>query len=252
MIFRILGPLEVVTGAGAPVRGGTPKRRLLLATLLVHPNEWVGVGQLMGTLWDGRPPRSAVANVHTYISDLRDLLAPVSTHGRRLHSRPGAYRLEVGPGELDVEVFDAYVKDGRRQLGQHQFAQAEEQLRAGLRLWRGPPLDGLPAAGLQPEVARLNERRYMALEDLIDAELALGRHRDVVSELQKLTARQPFREHLWAQLILALYRSGQRAAALAAYQQIRRLLDEELGIPPGRALRRMHQQILNDDPILDL
>lgn len=251
MIFRILGPLEVSTSGGSPVQIGTPKRQLLLAVLLLHANERVSVHRLLGTLWDGRPPHSAVANIHTYASDLRRRLLSASAGGQRLHSRPGGYLLAVRHEELDLQVFADLIQVGRQALSRQDFAPAEERLRAALDLWRGPPLDGLPVDQLQPEVTRLIDQRYTALEDLIDTGLALGRHTELVPELQKLTTQQPLRERPWQQLMLALYRSGRRADALAAYQQIHRLLDAELGLLPGHGLKRLHRQILTGDPTLE-
>lgn len=251
MIFRVLGPLEVSTSGGSPVEVGTPKRQTLLAVLVLHANEWVGVHRLMDILWDGPPPSSAVPNLHTYVSDVRRRLRPASPDGQRLQSRPGGYRLTAHRTELDLYVFADLVRDGLQALSQQHFAPAQAHLQAALNLWRGPPLDGLPVDQLQPELTRLNDQRYTALEDLIDAGLALGQHREHVTELQRLTTEQPLRERPWHQLILALYRSGRRADALITYRHVHRLLNTELGISPGPALQQLHQQILTDDPTLD-
>src|SRR5262249_11057294 len=162
------------------------------------------------------------------------------------------YRLRVEPGDLDVDRFEDLLADGRGALDRGDAAGAGELLRDSLAVWRGSPLTDVafePFA--QGEIARLEERRLVAVEERIEADLALGRHDDLVGGLEALGAKNPLRERLRGQLMLALYRSGRQSEALAAYQEARSTLVEELGIEPGRPLRELHQAILNQDPSLD-
>jgi len=241
--FRILGPLEALHD-GRPLALGGPKQRALLALLLLHANEPVAAERLIDELWGEQPPRTAAKSLQVYVSALRKLL-PDGT----LVTRPSGYELRVHSDELDLACFERLVAEGRRP----QPDLAAEKLRAALSLWRGPPLaDFRYEPWAQAEITRLEEMRLAALEERIDAELALGRQADVVGELEALLTHHPLRERLRAQLMLALYRSGRQADALAAYQEARRALVEELGIEPGRKLRELHQGILQQDLRLDL
>jgi DNA-binding SARP family transcriptional activator len=246
MEFRILGPLEVVD-QGRRLALGAAKQRALLAALLVRPNEIVSADRLIDDLWGERPPETAGKVVQVYVSQLRKALG----EGDRLLTRSPGYLLRVEPEELDVDRFELLFDEGRRALATADARHAATRLRDALALWRGPPLGDLafePFA--QTEIARLEERRLAALVERIEADLALGRHEDVVGELEALVVEHPLHERLRAQLMLALYRAGRQAEALDSYQQIRRALGEELGLDPGQALQRLERQILTQDPAL--
>jgi YVTN family beta-propeller protein len=242
--FRILGPLEVV-GDDGPVALGGGRERALLALLLLRANEVVRADSLIDDLWRGEPPASATKALQVYVSRLRKRLGAdvVATRAR-------GYAVIVAADQLDLTRFERLV-DEARGAGP---VEAASKLRHALSLWRGPPLPELadePFA--QAEVARLDELRLTALEDRIDADLALalGRHSELVAELELLVARNPYRERLRRQLMLALYRSGRQAEALAAYRDARRALSDELGLEPSSELKELELQILAHDEALD-
>jgi predicted ATPase/DNA-binding SARP family transcriptional activator len=247
--FRVLGPLEVVA-AGQPLDLGTPRQRTLLGLLLVHPGEVVSYDRLLEELWDGDPPATARHTLQGYVHRLRRTLGPDAW---RLTTRPPGYQLKVSTGELDAQRFQDLATAGRRALVRDDPQAAADQLAAGLGLWRGPLLTDLDeVAALEPERARLEALRLTALEDHIEADLALGGHGGLVSELEALLADHPYRERLWGQLMLALYRSDRQADALQAFHRARQVLDEDLGIEPSRWLRRRQEQILLQDPVLEV
>jgi DNA-binding SARP family transcriptional activator len=241
MYFRLLGPLEVAEQDRTLVLGGV-KPRAVLALLLLHANEVVASERLIGELWGEAPPATVAKSVQSYVMRLRRELG-----AERLSTRPPGYVLHVAPDELDLAVFERLRAEARRA----EPARAAAKLREALLLWRGPPLADLayePFA--QTEIARLEELRLAALEDRIDADLACGRHADLVGELEALIVEYPLRERLRAQLMLALYRSGRQAEALHAYRTARGELMDELGLEPGEELRRLEQAILQQDPEL--
>jgi DNA-binding SARP family transcriptional activator len=241
MEFRLLGPLEALDGDRSIALGGA-KQRALLAVLLLHANEVVSSDRLIAELWGERPPATAAKSVQTYVSRLRKELGE-----RRLATRPPGYVLRVDPAELDLARFEALVAEARRAPP----PAAAEKLRRALALWRGPPLADLayePFA--QTEIARLEELRVAALEARFDADLAAGGHAGLVAELEATIAAHPLREHMRAQLMLALYRAGRQADALHAYRAARRELSDELGLEPGEELRRLEQAILTHDASL--
>lgn len=243
--FRILGSLEVVEH-DQPLAIGGPKQRALLAILLLHRGEVVSTDRLSDELWGERPPASAAKTVQAYVSNLRRALGD-----GLLVTRGHGYVLQTAPGQLDVDRFEALVDAGRTALGEADNRRASERLREALALWRGPPLaDFAYEPFAQAEAARLEEERLAALEDRIDADLALGRHAALVGELEALVREHPLRERLQGQLMLALYRSGRQADALERYQQARRKLTDELGIEPGPELQELERRILNQDPEL--
>ncbi len=245
MEFRILGPLEVLDD-GLPLPLGGKRQRALLALLLIRANEVVPTDRLVEELWSGLPPPTAGKILQNNVSRLRKAI------GDRLETRAPGYLLRIEGGELDRDRFERLVEEGRLDLAQGSPKAASECLGEALSLWRGPALADLtyePFA--QAEIGRLQEARLVAEEDELDAKLALGRHADVVAELEALTAENPLRERLWAQLMLAQYRSGRQADALATYSRARRILVEELGIDPGPDLRRLQDAVLAQDPSLD-
>ncbi len=243
--FTLLGPLSVSRDGEQAAIGGQ-KRRALLAALLLEPNRVVSLDALIDALWGEAPPDTARNTIQVYVSQLRKLL-PDGT----LETAPPGYRLIVDPETVDLYRFVRLCDEGRSKLADGDAAGAAETLRAALNLWRGAPLADLawePFA--HAEIARLEELRLAALEDRIDADLALARHGQLVPELERLVVEQPLRERLRAQLMLALYRAGRQADALAVYQRGRKALVDELGIEPGKSLRQLERAILAQDPSL--
>ena len=251
--FRILGPLEVAGDAG-PLPLGGPRQRAVLAFLLVHANEVVPVDALAEGVWEGRPPESATATLRTYVSHLRKVLDPSASEaaGQVLVTRPPGYLLRVAPGQLDSHRFEQLLEEGRRAQLDGAPDLALSRLNTALRLWRGPALADFAAESFaRAEAARLEGGRLTALEERIEAQLALGLHSELVAELESLAGAYPLRERLWGQLMLALYRAGRQAEALGVYQQTRAMLAEEMGIDPSPALRDLQRAILQQDPRLD-
>jgi DNA-binding SARP family transcriptional activator/tetratricopeptide (TPR) repeat protein len=249
--FAILGPLEVRRG-GTLVHVGGPRQRALLALLLCHANRVVSRDELIEELLAGQPLGSAGRMLQVQISRLRQALADGDGQPRVV-ARPPGYVLRVEPGELDLHAFEQRVAAGRAALARGDPGQAAVLLAEAGSLWRGRLLADLefePFARV--EIQRLDADRLAAVEDRIEAQLALGQHVAVCPELEQLVAGHPLRERLRGQLIVALYRSGRQAEALEAYRTGRSLLVEELGIEPGRGLRRVHEQVLAADPLLDL
>ena len=244
MEFRILGPLEV-SEAGRSLPLGGSKQRALLALLLLSPNEPVSIDKLIEDIWADQPPEAGRKSLQVHVSRLRKALGAGA--GAML-TRPNAYMIRVGRGELDLQRFEELVRKGRAALAADDPERAAEQLRDALELWRGPPLADLAFESFaQPEIARLEELRLAALEDRIDAELALGRHTELVTEIEMLVADHPLRERLRRQLVLALYRAGRQSDALEAYRAARSVSIDELGLEPTPELRRLEQAILTHD-----
>jgi len=245
--FGILGPLEV-RADGRPVALGGAKPRAVFAVLALHANQPVSAERLALALWGEDAPPSAVKTVQVYVARLRKALEDPDA----LVTTPAGYRLRVRPGELDAERFERQVADGRQALAAGCAEEAAAELRAALELWRGPPLAELASAPFAPaEIARLEEQHLAAVEVRVDAELAAGRHAELIGELQRLTSQHPWRERLHAQLMLALYRGGRQADALEAYRHAREVLVEQLGIEPGAELHDLHEAILAHDAALD-
>jgi DNA-binding SARP family transcriptional activator/ABC-type branched-subunit amino acid transport system substrate-binding protein/DNA-binding beta-propeller fold protein YncE len=246
--FLILGPLEV-RERGRPISLGGGKQRALLALLILNANEAVSTERLVDELWGEHPPATAAKIVQNYVSRLRSSLATdevLTTHG-------SGYVLRVLPGATDVDRFEELLATGRQMLAAGEAGKASEALHGALSVWRGSPLSDFALEEFaQTEIARLEERRLVALEERIAADLALGRHHDLVGELEALIAQHPLRERLRAQLMLALYRSGRQSEALHAYGEARRMLAEELGLEPGQPLKQLEKAILEQDPALEL
>jgi DNA-binding SARP family transcriptional activator len=235
MEFRILGPLEVADG-GRTLRLGGARQRAVLALLLTRPNQVVSADRLVDELWGAAPPRTAANTIQQYVSQLRRLLG-----ADRITTRPPGYALRVEAGELDLQRFEVLVRRGD-----------PAALGDALALWRGAPLADLadePFA--QAEIARLVEIRIAALEKRIESDLGVGRDVELVAELEALVTEHPLRERFRGQLMLALYRSGRQAEALAAYRAARSAMTEELGIEPSAALQELERAILRHDPSLD-
>ena len=242
MEFRILGPVEAID-KGRVVPLDAPKPRALLAILLLRANEPVPRDRLIEELWDGRAPASSAKVLQTYVSQLRRVL------GRDvIRTVSSAYELRADVGSFDLLRFEQLLGTARAA----DPADANAMLREALSLWRGPPLAEFAyAPWAQPEIARLEELRVEALQERIETDLALGADAELVPELELLVGQHPLRERLRGQLMLALYRSGRQADALAAYRDARRSLVETLGIEPTLALRQLERSILDQDPALD-
>ena len=255
MRFQVLGPLEVEADDG-PVALGGPKERLLLALLLTRPNQVVSVEALIRGLWGDQPPPTAAKTLQSHVMRVRRALEPGRGRGavsQVLVTRGPGYLLRVAPDGLDAARFEELTTQARRALAERQAVAAAALLQKALGLWRGQAFEEFLDTDFgAAEADRLGELRLVAVEDRAEADLRLGRHRELVAELEGLVRDQPLRERLWAQFMLALYRSGRQADALLAYQRARSVLVEELGIDPGAELRRLHAAVLAQDPGLDL
>lgn len=252
MQYRILGPLEVVDDDRRRVDLGGPKQRALLAILLLRANEVVSHDTLVDELWGESPPPTATKTLQAYVSRLRKAVATdVAAGDAVLETRGRGYVLHVPPDALDAAEFERLVEEGRRALARDDPRRAVERLKTALALWRGPALAGLQLELVaQADVGRLEELHLAALEDRIEADLALGRDVELIPELEALVDRHPLRERLRGQLMLALYRADRQAQALEVFQRGRQLLAQELGLQPGEALRELERQILDQAPAL--
>ena len=249
MDYRILGPLEAFDGERPLALGGV-RQKAVLALLLLHPNEALSRDLIVDELWGENPPATAVKVLQNCVSALRkELPGGADT----LRTVGGAYELRRTPDELDRDRFERLFAEGRAALSAGSNAEAAEQLRQALALWRGSALSDFSFEQFaQDEISRLEELHTAAIEERIEADLALGRHADLVAELEALVSRHPLRERLRGQLMIALYRSGRQAEALEAYRAARRALLAELGIEPGRALHELERAILAQDPVLEV
>jgi DNA-binding SARP family transcriptional activator len=238
MEFRVLGPLEV-GGDGGLVELGGVKQRSLLAMLLLHAGEVVSTDRLVDALWGGSPPLRSGKSIQVYVSRLRKALAD-----DRVVTRPPGYAMYVEPTEFDLARFDQLVAEARGVPPES----ASAKLAEALALWRGPPLADLAYEQFaQVEIARLDEMRLAAVEQRVEADLALGRHAQLVPELETLVGRNPLRERFRYQLMLALYRSDRQADALGAYQAARRELSDGLGLDPSESLKQLEAAILRQE-----
>lgn len=252
MEFRVLGPVEAGTDDGEPIAVGGPKVKTLLAALVVHANQTLRIDWLADAVWDGHPPPTAAATLHSYVCRLRSRLAETGPDGvDRIHTDADGYRLRVEPGELDSEAYQNQVERGRAAAAQGRADEACELFRSALRRWRGPALANVTAKFAEVFAVSLDESRVAVIAERLELELIAGRHQKIIPELRMLTQRYPLRQRLVRLLMLALYRSGQQAEALHAFRAARHALVEELGLEPGPSLQSLHQQILNNDTVLD-
>ncbi|MGI5238527.1 BTAD domain-containing putative transcriptional regulator [Dactylosporangium sp. CA-139066] len=253
--FRILGPIEGRAADGAPIDLGARKQRAVLAMLLLEPGRVVSVDRIVAGLWNGEAPASATGTLQAYVSQLRRALEPdrpPRTPPAVLLTREPGYLLAIDGDQVDAVRFAAGVEAARTALARGDLEAAERDLNAALREWRGAALaDVADEAFAAAAVAQLDELRDGALEDLSEVQLGTGRTAAAIAGAQGLLERHPFRERSWRHLMLALYREGRQAEALAAFRRARTVLDEELGLPPGPELRALEAAILRHDPSLD-
>jgi len=238
--YAILGPVEAHANTGAVPLGG-PRAQAVLAALLLSANSVVSVDAVVDMVWGERPPRTGRRQVQNHVSALRLALT-----GARIETHPNGYRLLLGPDDLDASVFERAAPDARRLLAQGCAREAVSCARTALALWRGPALAGISGPALTDEAARLTELRLDVETLRLEAELALGRHDDVISDLTALTRAHPVRERLVRHLMTALYRAGRKADALAACDANRRLLADQFGLEPVPEVLDLRQAILVD------
>lgn len=266
MDIDVLGALAVREN-GLSITPTAPKPRQVLALLALHADQVVPVSALIEELWAGEPPRSARTTLQTYVLQLRALIATALERGGPggapgpgaegaprtakdvLVTLPGGYLLSSGGGTLDVREFDRLAGTGYRAMDAGDFAGAARLLREALALWSGPAFaDVQGGVQLDMETRRLEETRLCALDQRIEADLRLGRHRELLAELTVLASRYRTHENLHGQFMLALHRSGRRGEALDVYQRLRGTLVRELGLEPSVALRRLQRSILMAGP----
>jgi DNA-binding SARP family transcriptional activator len=243
--FRLLGPMAVTRDDGSSLDITAPKRRAVLAVLLLSANREVGSEELASALWGDEPPPAAAQSLPAHVSRLRRELG-----GGLIQTGAHGYRIRVERGELDVDEFARLSAAGRAALHEGRFTTASTLLADALALWRGPALADVPGEFARRSAGALEESRVTALEDRIEADLRAGRQAQLIPELRQLTAEMPLHERLWQHLMLALYRSGRQADALAAYRDLRGLLVEELGVDPSPELQELEGRILRQDPAL--
>ncbi|GAA3305286.1 BTAD domain-containing putative transcriptional regulator [Dactylosporangium vinaceum] len=245
MDARLLGPLTVSDGE-ATIDVPSGRQRALLAALLLNAGRPLSVDHLIEVLWDAEPPANARAALRTYMMRLRRTLGP--RLGARIQTRPQGYLIVADENEVDVLRFQRHYATARAAANEQDWPTVIDQLRRALDLWRGEPLAEVPSPVLRErELQHLEQLHLRARELYFDAQLAVGRHEDVVLDLQRAVEAFPMREQSWAQLIIALYRSRRKADALLAFQTVRAELVRELGVEPGPDLQRLHQAVLNDD-----
>lgn len=252
MIVRLLGPVGI-THDGVELALGAPKLRMILATLALRASETVSTDTLVDVVWGPRPPPTARKAVQVYITGLRKLLTAAGReHAELIQTRPGGYCLVERADRVDLGSFEALWERGRNLLAVARPVEAAADLRQALSLWRGDALSDLRyEPGFDADAARLDDMRLGCEEDLMEAELACGHHAAVVSELERLVRRSPLRERLRSELMLALYRCGRQADALAVYRDVRQALVDELGVEPAPSLTALERRILQQDPALE-
>ncbi len=255
MDFRILGPLEVWEADRRLPLGGA-KHRALLAILLLEANRVVSTDRLVELLWGDEPPETVNNTLQVCVSQLRKILEPGHVRGspyQLLVSQEPGYLIRANADQIDLRRFERLREDAQHATSNGHPDAAAHALREAIALWRGPPLADIAAEPYAiAEGNRLNEMRLGALEDRIEADLALGRHRELVGELEALVGQHPLRERFRAQLMLALYRSGRQAEASDVFHKTRAVLVEELAVEPGQELQKLLKAILNQDPALNL
>lgn len=244
--YRILGPLEVI-GPGGPIEIGSARQRAILAVLALHAGETISSDRLIEEVWGDNPPPGAHHTLGVHVSGLRRTIGT-----DRVETHPNGYRLRSEGSDIDLRRFEALLSEASRALDEGDPHAAAARFAAGLALWRGPALGDLDATATRAERTRLDELRALALARRIEADLACGRHMDVIPELRRIVAEMPLQEAFSARLMLALYRSGRQAEALEVYLHAREVLDRELGVEPGQELEAMQRAVLEHDPALNI
>ncbi|MEU3838475.1 AfsR/SARP family transcriptional regulator [Streptomyces sp. NPDC028635] len=256
MDIEVLGALSA-REHGISVTPTAPKPRQVLALLALHADQVVQVSALIEELWEDEPPRSARTTLQTYVLQLRELIGAALAQAGEEHvtakdilvTLPGGYRLNTRGGSVDFREFEQRAGAGYRAMDAEDFSQGARRLRDALSLWTGPALADVQAGSrIDLEVKRLEEARLCALDQRIEADLRLGRHRELLSELTVLVNRHRMHESLHGQFMLALHRSGRRGEALSVYQRLRTTLVRELGLEPSAALSRLQRSILVAQP----
>lgn len=251
MNFGILGPLLFCTGDDSAPAPSAPKPRQLLALLLINANRTVSADYCIEELWEGDPPPSAAATLQTYVMQIRKSLSRKDSTSQRLLTRERGYRFVMETDEFDVDIFESRVRRARAVLAGEDDVQAGDLLREALSVWRGPVFaDVSTGPVLQMWATSLNEARLAVLENRIEVDLRLGRHRELIGELSGMVQRSPLLESLHAHLIIALYRSGRQVHALQVYERLRHKLAAELGLEPTPELQHLHTRVLRSDPEL--
>jgi len=247
--FGVLGPLQMSIG-GAVVPLGTPKQRAVLAVLIINANRPVGTDTLIGAAWDQRPPQGARATLHAYISNLRRLMSSAGVDRGVLANTPPGYQLTIADNQYDFGLFITEKNAGLQAAAAAHFEQAALHLSAALAQWRGQVLEDLrDFQFVESLAAALDEERVVAHTARAEAEIACGRPHTVITDLETLIAAHGYREPLWAQLITAYYLADRQSDALDAYQRLKTLLAEDLGIDPGWTIRELHERILRQEPL---
>jgi SARP family transcriptional regulator, regulator of embCAB operon len=248
--FGVLGPLQICVD-GTPVPLGTPKQRAVLAMLLINRNRPVATDALIDAAWEQFPPPDPRASLHSYVSNLRKLLGSIDVDSRTaLASAPPGYRLAVPESHCDIGRFALGKTTGVQAAAAGKFEQASEALSAALAEWRGPVLEDLrDFQFVDAFAAALIEDKMLAHTARAEAEIACGRSYAVIGELESLTAAQPYREPLWAQLITAYYVAERQSDALDAYRRLKRTLADDLGIDPGPRLQALYERVLRQQPL---
>jgi SARP family transcriptional regulator, regulator of embCAB operon len=256
--YGILGPLTM-HDRGISCLPTAPKQQQLMSLFLLNANRFVSLDAAIDELWEDEPPRTVVPTLQTYVMQIRRSLASAPSVGSMAAARKilmtgnRGYFLMAPPGSLDLDDFNDAVGQGRDAQRRRDDAEVSRRLRSALKLWRGPVLGDVQAGPrLRGEIARIEEARLSVTEQCLEAELRLGYHHDVLSELSALASQHPLNENLQALYMLALYRSGRQVSALEVYRDLRRSVNDELGLEPSLQLRRLQQAILNADRGLDL
>jgi DNA-binding SARP family transcriptional activator len=253
--YGVLGPLFVSHDEAAAIPTAAKQRRLL-ALLLFNANQVVSVSECVEELWDENPPVSAIATLQTYVMQVRRLLRrgrrPAIPAADRLLTRARGYELVAYDGELDCLIFRDRVQRGRKALAAGDDAAAAQLLGHALALWRGSAIaDVEPGPLLSVQITGIEESRLSVLQQRIEADLRLGRHQEMISELSVLSGKYPLHENLSRQFMIALYRAGRKVDALHVFHRLRQVLSDELGLSPSPPICRLHEAMLADDPSLE-
>ncbi len=255
LFFRLFGPFEVISGDGESLDLGSRKQRAVLALLALEPGRIVSLDRLIDEVWADEAPSSATGALQAYISHLRRVLEPhraPRTPPTVLLTREPGYLLALAPRQVDLSCFTSWAEEGRRALAERRYGPALEALDRALGMWRDEPLAEFASQEFaKPVIARLTELRALAAEDRFEARLALGDSGSCVADLERMVEAHPYRERSWGLLVLALYRAGRQADALAALRRVRALLARELGVDPGPDLRRLEQAVFDQSALLE-